>query len=83
MDAVKRFWHKNYIYFEEKNSYFGSQEFLMNQWIERIEEFLDPSTRVGKIQANVCDIEDKDIVIGMIQTMYNKEFHKKYMQTLD
>ena len=50
------------------------KEFLMNQWIERIEEFLDPSTRVGKIQANVCDIEDKDIVIGMIQTMYNKEF---------
>ena len=35
------------------------KEFLMNQWIERIEEFLDPTTRVGKIQANVCDIEVK------------------------
>jgi superfamily II DNA or RNA helicase len=49
------------------------KEFLMNQWIERIEEFL-PGARVGKIQASTCDIEDKDIVIGMIQTMYNKVF---------
>ena len=49
------------------------KEFLMNQWIERIEEFL-PGARVGKIQASVCDCENKDIVIGMIQTMYNKVF---------
>jgi len=49
------------------------KESLMNQWIERIEEFL-PGARVGKIQASVCDCEDKDIVIGMIQTMYNKVF---------
>lgn len=49
------------------------KEFLMNQWIERIAEFL-PSARVGKIQANVCDCAGKDIVIGMIQTMYNKVF---------
>lgn len=49
------------------------KEFLMNQWIERIEEFL-PGARVGKIQASTCDIDDKDIVIGMIQTMYNKVF---------
>ena len=49
------------------------KEFLMNQWIERIEEFL-PGARVGKIQASICDIDNKDIVIGMIQTMYNKVF---------
>jgi superfamily II DNA or RNA helicase len=49
------------------------KEFLMNQWIERIEEFL-PGARVGKIQAQVCDIEGKDIVIGMVQTLYDKEF---------
>lgn len=49
------------------------KEFLMNQWIERIQEFL-PNARVGKIQAQICDIEGKDIVLGMIQTMYNKEF---------
>lgn len=49
------------------------KEFLMNQWIDRIIEFM-PGTRIGKIQASVCDVEDKDVVIGMIQTMYNKEF---------
>ena len=49
------------------------KEFLMNQWIERINEFL-PGATVGKIQAQVIDIKDKDIVIGMIQTLYDKEF---------
>ena len=49
------------------------KEFLMNQWIERITEFL-PEARVGKIQAQVMDIENKDIVIGMIQTLYDKDY---------
>jgi superfamily II DNA or RNA helicase len=49
------------------------KEFLMNQWIERIEEFL-PTARVGKIQGPTFDIEGKDIVIGMIQTIYDKEY---------
>jgi len=48
------------------------KEFLMNQWIERIAEFL-PSATVGKIQGPILDI-DKDIVLGMIQTIYNKDF---------
>ena len=47
------------------------KEFLMNQWIERIEEFL-PGARIGKIQGGIFDIENKDIVIGMIQTLYDK-----------
>jgi len=49
------------------------KEFLMNQWIERIAEFL-PTARVGKIQGNVVDIYNKDIVIGMVQTLYDKEY---------
>ena len=49
------------------------KEFLMNQWIERITEFL-PDAKVGKIQAQTFDIEGKDIVIGMIQTLYDKEY---------
>jgi len=49
------------------------KEFLMNQWIERINDFL-PGTKVGKIQGQVFDVEGKDIVIGMIQTLYDKEF---------
>ncbi len=49
------------------------KEFLMNQWIERIAEFL-PGARVGKIQGPVLDIVGKDIVIGMIQSLYDKEY---------
>jgi superfamily II DNA or RNA helicase len=51
------------------------KEFLMNQWIERIQEFV-PSARIGKIQAAEFNVENKDIVIGMIQTIYNKEYSK-------
>jgi superfamily II DNA or RNA helicase len=49
------------------------KEFLMTQWIERIADFL-PSARVGKIQGNVFDVENTDIEIGMIQTMYNRPY---------
>jgi superfamily II DNA or RNA helicase len=49
------------------------KEFLMNQWIERIADFL-PGARVGKIQGSTFDVADKDIVIGMIQTLYDKDF---------
>ena len=49
------------------------KEFLMNQWIERIEQFL-PKARVGKIQGPIIDIDDKDIVIGMLQSLSMKEY---------
>ena len=49
------------------------KEFLMNQWIERIAEFI-PSARVGKIQGPVFEVEGRDIVIGMIQTIYSRDF---------
>ena len=48
------------------------KEFLMNQWIERINDFLQ-SAKIGKIQGKVFDIEGKDIVIGMLQTLYDKD----------
>ena len=49
------------------------KEFLMTQWIERIQEFM-PNARIGKIQGKVCDTKDKDIVIGMIQSIYDKDY---------
>ena len=49
------------------------KEFLMNQWIERIQQFL-PSARVGKIQGPIIDIDDKDIVIGMLQSLSMKDY---------
>jgi superfamily II DNA or RNA helicase len=49
------------------------KSFLLEQWIERIEEFL-PGARIGKIQAQIIDIEDKDIVIAMLQSLSMKEY---------
>jgi len=47
--------------------------FLVNQWIERIKQFL-PTARIGKIQGQIIDIDDKDIVIGMLQSLSMKEY---------
>ena len=45
--------------------------FLLNQWKERILHFL-PNARVGLIQGKTIDVKDKDIVIGMLQTLSTK-----------
>jgi hypothetical protein len=52
------------------------KEFLMNQWIERIEQFL-PTARVGKIQGQIADVDDKDIVLGMLQSLSMKEYKEE------
>lgn len=49
------------------------KEFLLNQWIERINQFL-PNAKIGRIQGQTIDIEDKDIVIGMLQSLSMKEY---------
>ena len=49
------------------------KEFLLRQWIERIEEFL-PNAKVGRIQGEKIDIENKDIVIGMLQSLSMKNY---------
>lgn len=49
------------------------KEFLMRQWIERIRQFL-PDARVGTIQGTTFDIDDKDIVIGMLQSLSMKDY---------
>jgi len=49
------------------------KEFLMNQWIERIKQFI-PTAKIGKIQGKIIDIEGKDIVICMLQSLVIKEY---------
>ena len=46
--------------------------FLKDQWVERIQAFL-PNARIGTIQGEVFDIENKDIVVGMLQTIALKD----------
>ena len=47
--------------------------FLLNQWKERIIEYI-PTARIGQIQAGVVDVENKDIVIGMLQSISMKDY---------
>ena len=49
------------------------KSFLSNQWKERIEQFL-PGARVGIIQGQLIDIDNKDIVIAMVQSLSMKEY---------
>jgi len=56
------------------------KEFLLNQWIERMSEFL-PTARIGRIQAQTIDIENKDIVIGMLQSLSMKEYDDSIFQS--
>jgi superfamily II DNA or RNA helicase len=49
------------------------KEFLMNQWIERIQQFL-PTAKIGKIQGQIIDIEGKDIVLCMLQSLSMKDY---------
>lgn len=55
------------------------KSFLMDQWKERIKQFL-PSSRVGIIQGEIIDIEDKDIVLGMLQSISMKEYPHSLFQ---
>ena len=48
--------------------------FLRDQWIERIKMFL-PNARIGLFQGTNNQIEDKDIVVGMLQSICLKEIH--------
>jgi superfamily II DNA or RNA helicase len=46
--------------------------FLRDQWVDRIRMFL-PHARIGRIQGDACEIEGKDVVIAMLQTLSMKD----------
>jgi superfamily II DNA or RNA helicase len=47
--------------------------FLRDQWIDRIKAFL-PKARIGTLQADVVDIQNKDITVAMLQSVALKEY---------
>lgn len=51
------------------------KEFLMNQWIERIGQFL-PGASIGRIQRDKFDVDNRDIVIASLQTIAMRDFPK-------
>ena len=47
--------------------------FLRDQWIERITNFL-PTARIGRIQGEIVDVENKDIIVAMLQSLALKDY---------
>ena len=49
------------------------KSFLADQWVERIQMFC-PTASIGRIQGKVVDVENKDFVIGMVQSLSMKTY---------
>lgn len=47
--------------------------FLVNQWKKRLEQYV-PDAKIGIIQQNKIEVEDKDIVIGMLHSLCLKDY---------
>jgi len=59
-------------YFKVKTLVIVHKSFLLNQWKERITQFTN--AEVGIIQRDKVDIEGKQIVIGMIQSIAKEKY---------
>ena len=53
--------------------------FLVNQWVERIKQYL-PNASVGYLYQDIIDIENKDIVIGMLQSISMKNYEDEIFE---
>ena len=58
---------------KKKTLVIGHMDFLLNQWTERIHQFL-PGAKIGRIQQDVIDVEDKDIVLCMLQSLVRRDY---------
>jgi hypothetical protein len=51
------------------------KSFLLDQWAERIAQYI-PAARVGRIQRDTVDVQDKDIILGMLQSISQRDYDK-------
>jgi superfamily II DNA or RNA helicase len=51
-------------------------EFLLEQWVARIKQFL-PDARIGVVRQERCEYNDVDIMVGMIQSITKREDYPK------
>lgn len=59
-----------------------NKQALLSQWKERI-AFFAPSLRVGTIQQSKIDIEEKDVVLGMLQSLSMKDYNDSVYRCFD
>ena len=60
-------------YFKKKTLVVCHTQFLMDQWIERIEQYL-PDAKTGKIKQDICQIKGTDIVIASLQSLAMRDY---------
>ena len=58
--------------YKKKTLIIVHKTFLLNQWIERIQQFTNAT--FGIIQQNKIEVEDKDIVVGMLQSIAKDKY---------
>lgn len=51
------------------------KQVLLDQWVDRIKHFI-PNAKIGIIQGKNEDVENSDIIIGMVQTLSLREHSK-------
>jgi superfamily II DNA or RNA helicase len=57
------------------------KQILLDQWVDRIHQFL-PGAKIGIIQGPKAEIDNMDIVIGMVQTMTQREYGRDYFKSI-
>lgn len=57
-----------------------NNEDLLSQWLLRISTFA-PNASTGRIQQDCCEVEGKDIVVGMIQSIASRNYPEYLMKT--
>lgn len=62
--------------FKKKTLIICHKGFLMDQWKERIAQYV-PTATIGTIKQNLVDIDDKDIVIASLQSLAMREYDRK------
>lgn len=55
--------------------------FLRDQWIDRIKAFL-PKARIGSVQGDKIDIENKDLVVAMLQSVSLKQYESDLFKNM-
>lgn len=53
------------------------KEFLMDQWRDRIKEFL-PDAKVGYVRQDECSFKGKHVVIAMVQSLVSREYPAEF-----
>ena len=49
--------------------------FLRDQWVDRIKAFL-PDARIGTLQGETIDVENKEIIVAMLQSVALKDYER-------